>query len=1162
MRINGFLLTGYGKYGIINIARNVLCGTGLRKVNELNSGIPLEDRRMNNRYSLFLSISFLSIIGLLAIVGCNGVPTPDSIIEGGSTSVPSITLTNLNEQADPVLLGIGSTFKIEWELSNPPQNSKVELLLDEDGNLKTTDDQIRITPEGGVDGSTGEFEFTPTNEMKDNDGLKTAVDYTVVAKLLANGFLYDAEASTRKIRIGEGGVNITAPTESITKARGLPITITWQLTNNVCTNLPESQKIIKLYLDTSTDYRESSSIEITPTDGVDACDGSFELHTGEISNLQLDTAYHIIARLFIDGVEHSRQTSSATITVVSSLTVTAPTSDIRDNLSNISVSWQVQGRDATGLLVEILAKLPNVQDDPDRIISDEIPATQGTGTADASKLPPGTYEIWVKLFERDSSGNKVELDRAKADGRIIVAGGYTGTYDLSDMAAEETNHYSPIDGAVFEGFNINDKVGFEVAGVGDVDGDNYSDILIFSRYGQEYTTGNAGSAYLIYGAQRLPSLIPLNSIPPRGTDGDNSVSGTLLLFPMDNLAAFESNQVKGSYFAIGLPDISGDGYADFMVGCPEAGPLTIVYENVSDKPKVRFIDQYGLERELSSMSVEPAHVEPRLSLAGNKVYPSDLLFGSDYFVGDTIWFEVYGDYFIRLKDIYHFGVRRGAFYTITSQQLARFKNGVYDMAKIGSPVEEGAPAEGGPISFEGYAEVFIEPGSNRNKGRMGTWSNLNEMTPSAPASPERFADALSVLPDIDGDNEPELLITISEAEAWDRAESPDGSVSRNKAGTVIMLDAENDVTSIPPVGRIAWFWPKYLTGNHRSSDGQDYQVDIIGAQAGSTLLGAAGLGRFEKADNKLVYVNGDFNNDKIADVVLGAPGENGSAGAIYVLYIRPVFGRRMSQIDLADFNKEIPIDNPNENLQVPILGVKLSGTIAGEQLGQIVKPAGDFNGDGLADVMFATPQADGSGRAEAGRVIIMFGQADIMGNFTVDEVDSHKGTQLPGLIFEGQAPYDHLGARIVSVGDVNGDGLDDILVAAPDADAPGKNDCGKIYLIFGKKNIIKTDPTTGFKYVDYDGDGQPDEFWNVQTIGRLVVNDTPDGTKLPGAIFVGESANDHLQAISPAGDVNGDGIGDFIIGAPQADVDYGDHFTQDNNAGKAYLIYGRKSVIP
>jgi hypothetical protein len=185
--------------------------------------------------------------------------------------------------------------------------------------------------------------------------------------------------------------------------------------------------------------------------------------------------------------------------------------------------------------------------------------------------------------------------------------------------------------------------------------------------------------------------------------------------------------------------------------------------------------------------------------------------------------------------------------------------------------------------------------------------------------------------------------------------------------------------------------------------------------------------------------------------------------------------------------------------------------------------------------------------SQAGRLFIMFGQKDQIGNFTIEDVDSHLGTQLPALIFEGANEFDHFGTRIVAVYDVNGDGVDDILVAAPDADAPGKIDCGKIYLIYGKKNIIKTDPATKFKFVDYNGDDQPDDFWSAQNIG----------TTLPGAVFIGEAAGNHLQAVAPAFDVNGDGIADFIIGSPNTDVS-----SVQKNAGKAYLIFGEKYVLP
>jgi len=412
----------------------------------------------------------------------------------------------------------------------------------------------------------------------------------------------------------------------------------------------------------------------------------------------------------------------------------------------------------------------------------------------------------------------------------------------------------------------------------------------------------------------------------------------------------------------------------------------------------------------------------------------------------------------------------------------------------------------------------------------------------------RFGADLSMLPDRDGDGAPELLITAPQDNVTDitLADNPE----RAAAGMGIVLGSEvrwNSLWFQP--GQIAW---GYSGSDPTSSGSATYQhpgqVNIFGATAGSNLTGVAGLGQFTDLTNLNSYTNGDFNGDSVPDIVAGAPGEGNGAGCIYILPVRPILGHRVDLVDLANFNKSIDAPTIQEpNLKVPVIGLKICGTVAGERLGDVVKPAGDFNGDGLADVIFATPKANASGRAEAGRVFLVFGQANQIGDYRLDDVSSLKGTQIPGLIFEGQGAFDHFGTRITAVYDVNGDGVDDILVAAPDADAPGKNDCGKIYLIYGKKNILKVDSATDFKYVDYDGDGTPDEFWSVQDIG----------TSLPGAVYIGEAEGDQLQAIAPAGDVNGDAIGDFLVGAPHATVS-----DVQKNAGKAYLIFGRKLVLP
>lgn len=1098
------------------------------------------------RRTLFPLYSLPVLLGIsLCLTGCG--TSPDDIIIAGDSNIPSMQLTSLTNYGEPVLIGIGSTYKITWVLTGDLESPVVKIYLQD----PTDESLIEITPTEGISADSGEYNFTPSKGLA-----RTGYTYDVVAKLYAGGNIFDTRTANQGVRIGEGGINITTPSTSMTLARGLPLVATWTLTNNICQDLQDKVKYVHLYIDTVPNYRDGTSILITEEDeDVDACLGTYTIKTGEIQGLQLNTPYYIIGRLYIDGVEASRNASPGTFQTTASITVTAPINEIISNFQAVPVAWEVIGRSAAGLKVEFLAKVAGETDTVDRVVSSEYSAEQGTGLADASKLPPGTYTIAVRLFERDAKGAKVILDTGTSSGRIIIPNGYLGSYDLSEMAAVKTRNYSPVDGVIFEGYNINDMVGFEVAGVGDINGDTFSDFMIFSRYQQQYTTGNAGGAFLIHGQESFTSpIVNVNSIgsPDQQT---RLVDGTIMLLPLENLATMNPSTgiPYGKYTAIGLPDISNDKKGDILIGCPDAAPLDIIYTNLTTGD-VTVTDHFRQTRiiPVGYSSSEPAHVHPWFDITGpegSSTITYTLTLNSSqtdlaYLPGDIIHVEVRpGPHTVVYTE--HPRNKRGTTYLLTSQRLnaEEYINDVYDLAKVGSPVEDGnsdAPnpnADGRTIWFN-FGGTMGDP----SRPEMCTWTHFDE----------NYGEAISVMGDIQGDGYPELLISIPKSTGYDTADISGTSTPRIGSGRVKFLNGIYRHTSISTaVGNIAWIWPSGdVNGPPFYTDGVNWDLDIIGAQTGSRVTGAAGLGRFKDTANFGVeYINSDFNGDQIPDMVVGAPGEDSDKGAIYVIGFRKIMGRRSLLIDLADMNVEIPVTG-DPTLQVPIIGIKVLGTVAGEQLGQIVKPAGDFNGDGLADVMFSTPNASAGDRVQAGRVFIMFGQEDQIGDFTIEDVDSHLGTQLPALIFEGQNTGDHFGTRIVAVYDVNDDGLDDILVAAPDADAPTKTDCGKIYLIYGKKGIIKTDPRlpAGInKFVDYDGDGEPDEFWNVQKIG----------TELPGSVFIGEAANCHLQAISPAGDVNGDTIGDFIIGAPNTDIN-----RVRTNAGKAYLIFGRKYVLP
>lgn len=1056
--------------------------------------------------------------------GCSSPTSPDDVITKGDLRVPEVYLKDMNTAGEPVLVGIGSSYKITWTAVNPPPGSVVTLYLTRD-NTTLDNGSIIVTPAGGVAAETGEYVFSPVP----NQGVP-GEDYFLAARLSKGDSAYDTDFSVRKCRIGAGGIVFTNPgPESQTIARGDPVEATWDVTNQICDTMADRRKVVHLYIDSRPVYDNETSIDMTPPEGIDVCLRQFTVATGNIQTL--GTPLYIIARVFIENdqnvlIEHSRAATQGTFTLATALQVTNPQKDVKTDLSAIPVTWVITGATANRK-IEVLAQLDN-ETTLNRVISPEggFDAGAGMGTVDASLLPSGTYKVVVRMYTIDAKGVRTDLDMGTAPGRIIISGGYARTYDLADMAAVKTRNYSPIDGMIFEGFNIGDEVGYEVAAAGDVNGDNFSDVMIFSRYGLEYTAGNAGSVYLIYGKSTWQPVINLNSVASPASD-NRPVDGTLMLFPLENSATYENGEIRGSYKAIGLPDVSGDGKGDILIGCPEAKPLQVIYENPLTTVTLK-ADHYGLPRTLpeGTAQIEPSHVHSYFSVTDDNGL-RELFYPGHYSIGDTITVTVVNTSPVTV-DITVTPARalRGTSYLLTSNRLAKYANKVLDLSLVGSASE-------------------LDEMSNRDReyDDMKVWNMPDQ----------HFARDISVLPDINGNGTPEFVFTIPEVNVNNFAIP--NPVTRNNAGKAIIVASEvrgsdSDVRiydepdsrgSIRWIGNSTWY-----NSSASASNSALYEVHILGAEPDSRLTSVAGLGQFTSLINNSSYTGGDFNGDNVPDFVVGCPGEQNGRGAIYVVPVRPVFGHRMAVVDLANFNRALP-PGTDANLEIPVVGIKLIGSDPTWQLGEIVRPAGDFNGDGLADVVIAIPKLTSrSGLPEAGRVIIMFGQKDWYGDFTADQLDSHLGTQLPALIFEGEGVNDHLGQRIVCVGDVNGDNISDLLVAAPDAGTPDKPGCGKVYLIYGKKNIIKKDPASGFNFVDYDGDGKHDDYWSVNALGN----------KFPGAVFVGEAADNHLQAISPAGDVNGDGLADFIIGAPFTNVG-----TVQKKAGKAYLIFGRKLIV-
>jgi len=195
-------------------------------------------------------------------------------------------------------------------------------------------------------------------------------------------------------------------------------------------------------------------------------------------------------------------------------------------------------------------------------------------------------------------------------------------------------------------------------------------------------------------------------------------------------------------------------------------------------------------------------------------------------------------------------------------------------------------------------------------------------------------------------------------------------------------------------------------------------------------------------------------------------------------------------------------------------GFKINGEASGDQAGFSTAIAGDVNGDGLADVIVGARGNDGVGNFDKGSVYVVFGRVDTAA-ITLGE----PGRGDRGFEINGESSSDQLGWSVAGAGDVNGDGLADLLIGAAFNDSQGVFSNGAAYVVYGKADNDSVD-------LDVVRSG----------IGGFKIRGEGDGD-LAG------------RAVSAAGDVNGDGFADLLIGAPNQDAGGAD-------AGGAYILFG------
>ena len=224
---------------------------------------------------------------------------------------------------------------------------------------------------------------------------------------------------------------------------------------------------------------------------------------------------------------------------------------------------------------------------------------------------------------------------------------------------------------------------------------------------------------------------------------------------------------------------------------------------------------------------------------------------------------------------------------------------------------------------------------------------------------------------------------------------------------------------------------------------------------------------------------GDINGDGFDDLIVGAPYRGGGPSAVYVVFGKA--GDFSSNLDLSS------LDGAN--------GFKVQGEQF-QALGHSVSGAGDINGDGFDDVILGAPRDEEDG-AYTGAAYVLFGKADgFTPEIALSAFDGDNGFKLTGINIGDQT-----GNSVSGAGDVNGDGFSDLIIAARDADPHGTYS-GAAYVVFG-------------------GDTRFSAKLDLSTL---------DGTN--GFRLNGETAYSRIGAtVSDAGDVNGDGFDDLIVGS-------------------------------
>ncbi len=533
-------------------------------------------------------------------------------------------------------------------------------------------------------------------------------------------------------------------------------------------------------------------------------------------------------------------------------------------------------------------------------------------------------------------------------------------------------------------------------------------------------------------------------------------------------------------------------------------------------------------------------------------------------------------------------------------------------------------ASAGDVNNDGYDDVIIgdptvwqtpHPSEIYNAGRVyvfrGSAAGLTMSTSEViygsyyTGVKKRFGWSVAGAGDVNGDGFDDIMIGIpgdpldpgndDGAVLFHGKAQPLGGIAYSPADPIGYVQSGSSVAGLGDIDGDGY--DDVLMGMPGNAPGDPGRAMIwYGAAAGVTFTGRQSLltdpsGQVGTNFGASVAGVGDIDGDGYADFAIGAPGYDAgmstAAGRMYVYRGRvdiphsgvaayqgaPVFthtGAAFSQYGmtvapagdldgdgraeilaayLPDFEASgvthhVLTWSPNEFGNMAFLGSRVAPF-----LGPSAISAGDVNGDGFGDIVFGFPNFDPPGVLDGGKAEVCLGGPEPLARF-------------PTVSILGGGPNEAVGSRVAPAGDVNGDGYADLLAAEPGMTSPTDPAyTGRVRLFLGGDPPSPVPVWTmggsalngtnfGFSLAaagDVDGDGYDDILigapgpspYVAPDVGRAVLwRGSPAGPSVgpPDRTYNGTGAYDGYGfSVAGAGDVNGDGFADFVIGCPYAD---------------------------